>query len=221
METIKNPNISFHIMSAFGATIVTLIVFMFISTLTKIEKPTHSITNHPQILINNTHRSKLPEPVELDDKRPMLLDQVKNIVQNTKSANPREITPSNLMPRIDYPVGVAIKGIPIVKGVQVPVIPRTFSPLQVDRRPYIIKYVDPIYPFDAKSSGIEGRVVLRFVVDEKGFVLDPEVLNAEPEGVFEKSALLAIVKYKFKPAAIGNEPVRCIVVLPIGFKLNE
>ena len=81
--------------------------------------------------------------------------------------------------------------------------------------------VKPIYPFSAKSSSIEGRVVLRFIVDEEGLVQEPVVLEAEPEGVFEKSALAAIVKYKFRPAKIGNRPVKCMVKVPIGFTLTE
>lgn len=103
---------------------------------------------------------------------------------------------------------------------RIPYVSSHFTPKQVDRRPRVLKPVTPIYPNQATINGIEGRVVLRFIVDENGEVQNPVIVKAEPEGVFEKAALAAIVKYKFIPAVIGKKNVKCIAVMPIGFEIK-
>ncbi len=57
------------------------------------------------------------------------------------------------------------------------------------------------YPQRALARGIEGFVELSFTVDELGNVAEPiVVLNAVPEGMFERSAIQAIKRWKYSPA---------------------
>ena len=70
----------------------------------------------------------------------------------------------------------------------------------------IIK-VAPIYPEDAVRKGIEGHVLLEFVVTESGAVRDPVVVEAEPPGAFDQAALDAVGKFKYKPKVVDGEPV--------------
>ena len=67
--------------------------------------------------------------------------------------------------------------------------------------------VQPIYPRRALQRGIEGYVLLEFVVTETGTVRDPVVLLADPPGFFERSALSAVLKFKYKPKVTGGTPV--------------
>jgi TonB family protein len=90
-----------------------------------------------------------------------------------------------------------------------------------NQEPILLMAPDPVYPDIAKKDGIEGKVVLKFVVDKKGIVYNPEVLEAEPDGVFEESALSAIKKFKFIPAKRNNVTVKSIVYLPIKYEMNE
>lgn len=92
---------------------------------------------------------------------------------------------------------------------------------EVDQAPRVLRAMIPRYPFEARQKGIEGRVTLRFVVDKEGKAQEPEVVIGEPEGVFDESALVAVKKYKFRPAYKDGEPVDCIVKLPIVFTLNQ
>lgn len=91
---------------------------------------------------------------------------------------------------------------------------------QVDQKPVVMRSFQPQYPPLAKQKNIEGTVILRFVVNKEGFVQDPEVYKAEPEGVFEEAALTAISRYRFRPAIKDGEAVDCIVRLPISFDLR-
>ena len=63
------------------------------------------------------------------------------------------------------------------------------------------------YPQRALARGIEGFVELGFTVDAEGNVVDPVVLYAEPEGMFERSALQSIRRWKYAAAVEDGSPV--------------
>ena len=67
--------------------------------------------------------------------------------------------------------------------------------------------VAPIYPRRALTRNIEGYVLLEFVVTSTGAVRDPEVIEAKPPGFFERAAIQAALKFKYKPKVIDGEPV--------------
>ena len=70
----------------------------------------------------------------------------------------------------------------------------------------IIK-VAPMYPRSAAQRGIEGFVVLEFTVTELGTVTDPVVINAEPPGIFNRAAMDAALKFKYKPKMVDGKAV--------------
>lgn len=70
----------------------------------------------------------------------------------------------------------------------------------------IIK-VAPMYPRSAAQRGIEGFVVLEFTVTELGTVKDPKVINAEPPGIFNRAAMDAVKKFKYKPKMVDGKAI--------------
>jgi len=64
--------------------------------------------------------------------------------------------------------------------------------------------VAAVYPRRAQARGIEGYVVVEFTVTKTGAVTSPVVVQAEPEGVFERAALDAVVKFKYKPRVVDG-----------------
>jgi protein TonB len=64
--------------------------------------------------------------------------------------------------------------------------------------------VAAVYPRRAQARGIEGFVVVAFTVTKTGAVTSPVVVQAEPEGVFERAALDAVVKFKYKPRVVDG-----------------
>jgi protein TonB len=81
--------------------------------------------------------------------------------------------------------------------------------------------VAPIYPRRAQSRGIEGYVIVEFVVAKNGSVKNPVVVEAQPEGIFEKAALEAASKFKYKARVVDGEPVAVAGVQnKITFKLG-
>ena len=95
-----------------------------------------------------------------------------------------------------------------------------YNPGEVDQPPRYLRTVPPQYPYLAKRDGVEGKVLLRFVVDLEGMVRDAEVVKAEPAGVFEEAALKAIERYRFRPAVKDGKTVMCNAAMTIAFVLD-
>lgn len=96
-----------------------------------------------------------------------------------------------------------------------------FSLSEVDSHPRVVHKVPPSYPFRAKRRGVEGKVEVRFLVDTKGRVSQVSLIQAEPEGVFEESALKAVRKWRFEPGKKDGQPVATWVQVPIRFELSR
>ncbi len=67
--------------------------------------------------------------------------------------------------------------------------------------------VKPIYPRRAQTRGIEGYVLLQFTVTKTGAVADPVVIESEPRGIFDRAAINAALKFKYKPKVVNGEPI--------------
>lgn len=65
----------------------------------------------------------------------------------------------------------------------------------------------PIYPRNAINREIEGYVHVGFSVNTAGEVYDEHIVDAQPKGIFDKSALKAIVKFRYKPRYENDRPV--------------
>lgn len=65
--------------------------------------------------------------------------------------------------------------------------------------------VAPAYPSRAQTRGIEGWVLLSFTVTETGAVINPQVMDAEPKGVFDRAAKNAVERFKYKPRVVNGQ----------------
>lgn len=64
--------------------------------------------------------------------------------------------------------------------------------------------VAPIYPRRAQARGIEGYVIVEFIVTKSGSVRDAVVVEAEPENIFDRAAIDAALKFKYKPRVVDG-----------------
>jgi protein TonB len=72
--------------------------------------------------------------------------------------------------------------------------------------------VAPIYPRRAVSMELEGWVLLRFTVTTIGTIRDVEVVEST-NSVFERAAIQAALKFKYKPRVVDGIPVETTGVL--------
>lgn len=75
------------------------------------------------------------------------------------------------------------------------------------------------YPEIAKKAGVEGRVIVQFIVDEQGSVVDPHVVRGIGAGCDEE-AVRAVQQAKFEPGKQRGKAVKVKMSLPITFKLR-
>jgi protein TonB len=76
-----------------------------------------------------------------------------------------------------------------------------------------------VYPKTAKDAGIEGKVLIKAVVDEKGDVVKTEVEKSVNKDL-DEAAIDAIKKTKFTPALKDKKAVKAEIVIPIIFRLS-
>lgn len=76
-----------------------------------------------------------------------------------------------------------------------------------------------VYPASAKETGIQGKVLVKVIIDEKGNVVETEVVESVNADC-DKAAMDAIKKTKFTPGIKDNKPVKAEVTIPIMFRLS-
>ncbi len=74
------------------------------------------------------------------------------------------------------------------------------------------------YPHSAQTIGLEGQVVIRVLIDEKGAYLQHIVLNGV-HPILEKAVEAQLPNLKFTPAIQGKKPIKFWVNIPFSFKL--
>ena len=70
-----------------------------------------------------------------------------------------------------------------------------------------LKYVEPEFPLLAREQGRSGWVDLAFDVQLDGSVNDIAVLASEPKNMFERAAIAAVRKWRYRPAQRDGSPV--------------
>lgn len=81
--------------------------------------------------------------------------------------------------------------------------------------------IQPQYPRDAAIAQIEGYVTIEFTIDQTGSVRNPRVIDAEPPRVFDREAIRAILRWKFKPRVVDGQPVPRQATQTIEFTLDD
>ena len=91
----------------------------------------------------------------------------------------------------------------------------------VDQLPKPRVRVSPEYPRRAIERGIEGSVLLKIKITERGDVDNVRVVQSKPPGIFENAALVAVRQWSFEPGTYKGEPVSVSVDLPMPFRLTR
>ena len=81
--------------------------------------------------------------------------------------------------------------------------------------------IEPQFPREALVKGIEGWVVVEFTIEPDGTVSDPRVVDSNPRRLFDRNAVRAIYKWKFKPRIVDGQPVARRATQRLEFTLNK
>ncbi len=96
----------------------------------------------------------------------------------------------------------------------------------VEQMPELIGGIQSIqkhltYPEIAKRAGIEGMVVVQFVVNEQGRPIDPVIIRSLGGGCDEEAVRVIMEHAQFTPGKQRGKPVRVRFSIPVRFLLQK
>lgn len=92
---------------------------------------------------------------------------------------------------------------------------------EVDEMPQAMRSFPPKYPYGAKRKHVEGKVVVRMLVNSKGSPVNLSIHSSTPAGVFDQAALNAAERWRFRPGKYKGQDVDTWVLLPFNFELTR
>ena len=96
---------------------------------------------------------------------------------------------------------------------------RIYRNREVDQKPSVSKKPTPSYPKEARTSGVQGTVILRCIFSATGKVTNIRVVSGLPLGLTERS-IAAAEKIQFKPAIKDSKPVSVWMQLEYNFNVR-
>lgn len=145
-----------------------------------------------------------PEPPPPPDTPPPPPD-----IQVTEVRQTRMEMPRMDMPDLDLGVGAGppmLGALGMDRGAEGDVVP--------------LVRINPQYPRDAAMNQIEGYVTVEFTITETGAVRDPKVIDSKPPRVFDREAIRAILRWKFKPRVVDGTAISRRAIQTLDFVLD-
>ena len=176
----------------------------------------------PDMKIDSKSTKKVIEVLKVEDipethqkKRPPPLERPAVPLETEDEDVPDDVTIADTELDLDAPV-VDIPP-PLQKG-DVEVEEEILEFWVVEQKPELIQRVNPVYPEMARRAGLQGQVIVAFIVTREGRVAEPRVLKG-PE-IFRVAALEAVRQFRFKPAMQNGRAIAVRMTIPIRFRLH-
>lgn len=163
-----------------------------------------------------------PEVVELSDEPVTPLD----FAPPMQTDVPQVATDTSFVQRIQPPPpenvkpAAGISAIPVNRDMSQFRGMKVFDPSMLDQQPVARVQSEPQYPFEMRRAGVNGEVLVEFIVDTNGDVQNAYAVKSS-QREFEQNAVLAVSKWKFRPGRRGGRAVPTRMQVPIVFTLNE
>jgi protein TonB len=171
---------------ALGA-IATFALFMLMQALIKSDRS--ALTDANKYRITDFVRLQDDEELVTKDRKP-------------KPPPPPDEPPPD-MPRPDFDTSDVSQGVDIgAVDVDVNLNVGGVGGFSSDGEYLPIVKVNPVYPRRAQTRGIEGYVLLEFIVTKTGAVRDPVVIESKPPGIFDRAAMAAAL-----PKVVNGEAI--------------
>ncbi|MBT4836222.1 MAG: energy transducer TonB [Methylococcales bacterium] len=92
--------------------------------------------------------------------------------------------------------------------------------VKIDEEVIPLVRIAPRYPRNAARRGIEGWVKVKITINKLGQVIDAKVIDAQPKRIFNRAAIKAIKKWKFRPKVVNGKAVPRIATQKMKFELQ-
>ena len=101
-----------------------------------------------------------------------------------------EMNAVNMAPKADVSLKLSSSGMSSGDGEYLPIVK-----------------VAPIYPRRAQTRGITGYCIVEYTVTKTGSIRDPQPVDCQPQGIFERASVKAAEKFKYKPRVVDGEAI--------------
>ena len=132
---------------------------------------------------------------KLPEKKPKKMKPPKMKMLSSALSKPQKMNPRMNMPDIK---SVLRSSGPAVGGMGGVALDSDVTPLV---------RIEPQYPRKAAMQGIEGWVLLKFDISPAGTVGNIEILGSKPGRIFDRAAIRALRKWKYRPKMEDGKPV--------------
>jgi protein TonB len=78
----------------------------------------------------------------------------------------------------------------------------------VDSKPKVLSRTPMEFPVQAAKEGIKGYVIINLLIDKDGSVELAKILESQPNGVFDDTAINGVRSWRFSPAMYRGKPVK-------------
>jgi protein TonB len=156
-------------------------------------------------------RPKVASPLEVPDDKP-----------EEKDPTPAQLEPPAEIEEVDEaPVAAVASSAPAAPPPPPkpkPVVRKAVRLTEDMPKPVVIEMNTPSYPPDAKNAGIEGVVIVKYLVGEDGRVRDAKVLKGPPE--LRETCLATVKTWRFQPLTVDGSPISFVKIARFPFRIR-
>jgi TonB family protein len=87
------------------------------------------------------------------------------------------------------------------------------------KEPRLVNRVMPEYPLVAKQAGIQGDVVVKTTIDDKGSVVNMQIVSGP--ALLRGAALAALRRWKYEPSTLNGQPISIQMLVTLKFSGNR
>lgn len=206
----------------FFTAMINAVLFMGLPALTRIADRERETVTETQYMLA---ARETPKPVEKRKEKILRQKELKQIPKPKIAPVSQQKMDT---PKFSFDLnGTGVEGIEVAaiptEGMEIKMDDFAFSLKDVDAPPRATRTPPALYPFSARTKGLEGRVFVHIRIGIDGKATNIKAVKAEPPEVLEvfgEAAEKAVTKYRFEPAILGGEAVPVWANQPINFNLD-
>ncbi len=211
------------ISAALAAILLNAILFLFLPLLIQPSSPSSDLSeriDHVQVIRLKTEEPPARKKKEKPPEPPEEKSKPKEEVTSTKPV---------AVPKLSLPFELNTRLPEISTDIQIPLsetinlghsIEGSIGVHELDAPLTPLSRIPPVYPMRARRKGLEGWVRVSFEVDTEGSVSNLMVLEGKPPGIFDKSVIKCVSKWRYKPGTLEGVPVRAKMETIVRFEME-
>ena len=76
------------------------------------------------------------------------------------------------------------------------------------------------YPTKAQTEGIQGKVIVQFIIDEDGYIIEPNIVRSVESSLDNEALRLIKMLPQWKPGTLKGKAIKVKYTVPVAFKLK-